>query len=133
MKEQQTNETVSAGRCCLDRMVRRSLKSTLCPWKARAGVLLWPIERWARLRLLEAKMLRLQLLMCLSKTRIICLTRGYLTGNEPNLGSNGVLWSAGIHHPVEIIKVLLEAWHIVQRDVDISSNDKLSDRRENNP
>jgi hypothetical protein len=32
MKKQQTNETVSAGRCCLDRMVRRHIPGDLmCP------------------------------------------------------------------------------------------------------
>jgi hypothetical protein len=35
MKEQQTNETVSAGRCCLDRMVRRQPQSQ--KFKLRRG------------------------------------------------------------------------------------------------
>ncbi len=53
--------------------------------------------------------------MCFCKSRELCLKRGYLTGNEPNLRSNSVLWSAAINHPIQVINVLLESIHIVKR------------------
>ncbi len=55
--------------------------------------------------------------MCLCKDRIICLKRGYLTGDEPNLRSNFVLWSIAINHPVQVFNVIFESNHIVMRDV----------------
>src|SRR6266498_552421 len=58
-----------------------------------------------------------ELRMVLIKAREICLKRGYLTGNEPNLRTNRVLWRAAIHHPVKIVDVFLESFHFVMRHV----------------
>jgi hypothetical protein len=59
----------------------------------------------------------LRLFMSLCKARIIRLQRGYLTGYEPNLRSNRVLWRAAINHPVKVVKVLFELHRIVLCDV----------------
>src|SRR5213594_2277740 len=60
---------------------------------------------------------RVKFLMYLCKARIICLQRGYLTGNEANLRTNRVLCRACVNHPVEVVKVFLECFHIVCRDL----------------
>ena len=69
--------------------------------------------------------------MCLCKTRIICLKRGYLTGNEPNLRTNLVLWRVAINHPVKILKVILECYHNVSRD--LMPNEKSSGTADGEP
>jgi len=61
--------------------------------------------------LLQLRMRILEFRMALCKTIIICRKRGYLSGNESDLRSNGVLCCVGINHPVEIINVLLECIH----------------------
>jgi len=48
---------------------------------------------------------------------IFCLKRGYLTGYEPNLRSNLVLWRAAFNHPVEVVNIFLKCSHVVLRDL----------------
>jgi hypothetical protein len=79
----------------------------------------------ARILFVKLDKLRIRLLMVLNRARKICLQRGYLTGYEPNLRSNSVLCSACINHPVKIVNVFLESFHIVSRT--LSPND-LADR-----
>jgi hypothetical protein len=55
--------------------------------------------------------------MCLCKVRIICLQRGYLTGDEPNLRTNFIFWRIAINHPVQIFNVIFESYHNVIRDL----------------
>ncbi len=68
-----------------------------------------------------------ELRMMLLKTRMICLKRGYLTGNEPNLRTYRVLCRACVHHPVKVVNVFLECFHIVR--VSMRSNDPSSATR----
>ena len=89
-----------------------------------------------RMRLFELRMLVSKFHMVLSKARIICLKSGYLSGDEPNLRSNFVLCCAAVNHPVEIINVFVEGFHLVNRDLRVmrltraTPNEiKLSDRR----
>jgi len=64
--------------------------------------------------------------MCLSKTRIICLKRGYLAPNEGNLTSKFRYGRALLDHPVECVNVFLESCHIVRMDLQhgYQSNDQ---------
>jgi hypothetical protein len=61
--------------------------------------------------------LKWRLSLIFIRARIICLKRGYLTGYEPELGSNLVLCRVAINQPFQIVKILGEATHIAAEAV----------------
>jgi hypothetical protein len=104
-------------------------KCAYVAWLPGQDIFPWT-RRFIRLRVLEFVIFRLHFLqfkihflqrllelrMALNKTRIVCLKRGYFTGNESNLRSNGVLFGVAVHHPVEIINIFLECFHEVLKE-----------------
>ena len=73
---------------------------------------------WLRLKRvqipLQCRILRLEFRMALNKTRMVCLKRGYYTGNEADLRSNIFFARVAVHHPVEVVKVFLDCLHLVR-------------------
>jgi len=84
----------------------------------------WRMWHFFRLRVLEFFIIRNKCRMILCKARILCLKRGYLTCDESNLRTDRVLCRACVHHPIEVVEVLLESLHIVSRDLRKQQNVK---------
>lgn len=78
---------------------------------------------------LRLRLIRMSMARC--KTVIVCLQRGYLTGNEPNLRTNRVLWRVGVHHPVEVINIFLERFHKVNVAMTASQRPSAATAAEN--
>ena len=78
-----------------------------------------PVLCFLKLRQKRIRFLQflLECRMALNKTRIVCLKRGYLAGNESNLRSNAILWRVCVNHPVEIVNVFLECFHEVLKEL----------------
>jgi hypothetical protein len=50
--------------------------------------------------------------MCVFKVRMIRLKRRYFSVDEPDLRANSIFRRFGINHPVEVVNVYSEAWHL---------------------
>jgi hypothetical protein len=85
-----------------------------------AKMLKWWLWRRLRLQGLEIRML-------LFKSRILCLQRGYLRGDESELDFDIVLFGVVINHPFELFDVLKDAAHIVCKWVKRPNDNKMSD------
>ena len=88
------------------------------------------LNGWYGLRLLELSMRLVEIRMVLRKAIIFCLKRCHLTGNEPDLASGFVLWRVAVHHPVQVVNVLLEACHMVELTI---SHPDAKDQNESRP
>lgn len=58
-------------------------------------------------------------LMVLNKARMLCLIRGYYAPNKVNLMANFWLFRATINHPVKVVKVFKESFHVVKSNAKI--------------
>ena len=95
----------------------------------------WTKRNWIAARVIHcAKMLKcrlrmrcLEIRMLLLKSRILCLQRGYLRGDEPELRFNVVLCRVVINHPLELLDVLRDAAHIVA--VTVKRPNRTQDQR----
>ena len=71
-----------------------------------------------RRRLLIPYQLRLlELRVDVNRARVLCLKRGYFSGNVGNLTTNFWCRSVISNHAIECIKALLDGWHIVRMDL----------------